>query len=115
MGVCFPVVLLHWSLSNIRVYILETDRQHLIHMNRQVTLNIACVAEKMKQYATADILYISYSCAHTHRSLHLPFRRAAQTKINSLLEVTQTFTLPFFVTHKHIIRLKIHMARSLQQ
>lgn len=57
MEVCFPVMLLHWSLSNIRVYILETDRQHLIHMNRQVTLNIACVAEKMKQCAAADILF----------------------------------------------------------
>ncbi len=86
---------------------LETDRQHLIHMNRQVTLNITCGAGK-KLHATAHIhivhLHIhTHTHTHTHTCLHLCLRKAPQTEINSLLECTQTSTpaLSFSYTHSN--------------
>lgn len=52
------------------VYSFEIDRQSLIHMIRQVTLNFTCCAEKMKQYATAHMHIVHI---RTHKSsLHLP-------------------------------------------
>lgn len=58
MGFASPVVELIWILSSIHVYSFGIDRQHLIHMNRQVALNIRWGAEEMKQHT------------HTHTTLH---------------------------------------------
>ena len=68
MGVCCPVGHLH-SLSSIPVYSLKIDRQHLIHMNRQVTLNITCGTEEMKQHASAHT-HTHTHCSHAHTHTH---------------------------------------------
>lgn len=49
-GVAVHVVELIWILSSIHVYYFGIDRQRLIHINRQVPLNIRYGVEEMKQH-----------------------------------------------------------------
>lgn len=77
------------------VYSFEIDRQSLIHMIRQVTLNFTCCAEKMKQYATAHMHIVHI---RTHKSsLHLPNPNelliVRYSSFLALVTHTQTHTL----------------------
>lgn len=92
-----------WILSGIHVYSFGIDRQRLIHMKRQVTLNIRCAAEEMKQHtqthdfasglANPHSYNIQYFIRiHTQRNTHNQPNRLHLFLINSSLTIVHTQT-----------------------
>lgn len=57
-----------WILSGIHVYSFGIDRQRLIHMNRQVTLNIRCAAEETKQHTQPHDFASGSANTHTYNN-----------------------------------------------